>query len=112
MWLRSLQQYGRAATALAFVRLAVLTAALLFAGRTLRVSLRALKITILVVLAIALVIVLIGNTVFRGDRDIAYRFAAPDAPERKVQESKPILLASDDPRAITMNWQRSSSSRR
>ena len=57
---------------------------------------RILKIAILALLAVALLIVLIGNIVFRGDRDIAYRFAAPDAPECSAQDSKPIVLSSDE----------------
>jgi len=57
---------------------------------------RILKITILALLAVALLIVLIGNIVFRGDRDIAYRFAAPDAPECSAQDSKPIVLSSNE----------------
>ena len=46
--------------------------------------------------ALALVVIVVGNSIFRGDRDIAYRFAAPDAPECMAQESMPIALASED----------------
>ncbi|MGB9367597.1 MAG: hypothetical protein WCE79_16435 [Xanthobacteraceae bacterium] len=72
-----------------------LTAAALLATAFLRGSLTALKILLLVGVVIALVILVIGNTMFRGDRDIAYRFAAPDAPECMAQESMPIALSSE-----------------
>lgn len=89
MWMQSLRQTAR--------RIWVaLTAMALLAWACLRVSLATLKVLLLAGVALVLVILVIGNTFFRGDRDIAYRYAAPDAPECMAQESMPIALASDD----------------
>lgn len=77
------------------VRIAV-TAVPLFVWGLLRISSRALKIFLLAGFAIALTIIVIGNTLFRSDRDIAYRFAAPSAAECAAQENMPIALASED----------------
>ncbi len=89
MWLQSLRQFARRVWI-------ALTAVVLLALAFLRVSLSALKIALLVGVALALVVIVVGNSIFRGDRDIAYRFAAPDAPECMAQESMPIALSSED----------------
>ncbi|MEJ0076187.1 MAG: hypothetical protein WDO17_12185 [Alphaproteobacteria bacterium] len=89
MWVQSLRQYPRRVW-IALSAIALLVWALL------RASLSALKILVLAGLVIALAIMVIGNAFFRGDRDIAYRFAAPSAPECVAQENAPIALASDD----------------
>lgn len=89
MWVRSLHPHVRQ------ISRAFAAALALFRG-VVRVLLRILKITILAGLAIAVAIVVIGNTVFRGERDIAYRFAAPNAPQCNAQENMPVALSSDD----------------
>jgi hypothetical protein len=89
MWSQSLRQHPRR------IWIAV-TAVALLVWAALRVSLGALKIFLLAGLATTLLILVIGNTFFRGDRDVAYRFAAPNEPECAAQESMPIALASDD----------------
>src|SRR4051794_41002506 len=90
MWVQPLRQHAR--------RLwSALTAIALLIGALLRACLSVLKIAAVAGLAVALAILVIGNTVFRGDRDIAYRFAAPDAPECLGQETVPVSLASQNP---------------
>jgi hypothetical protein len=89
MWIQALRQYPRRVWI-------ALTAVASLAWALLRVSLSALKILVLAGLVIALAIIAIGNSIFRGDRDIAYRFAAPSAPECMAQENMPIALSSDD----------------
>ncbi len=90
MWIQSLRQYARRVWS-------ALTAVVLLVWALLRVGLSALKITLLAGLLIAAAILVIGNTVFHSDRDTAYRFAAPDAPECQSQESNSITLSNDDP---------------
>lgn len=90
MWIQSLRQFARRVWF-------ALTAVASFMWALLRVSLTALKILLLAGIAVALVILVVGNTFFAADRDIAYRYAAPDAPECRAQESTPIALASDEP---------------
>jgi len=75
----------------------VVAAIALFVWALLRALPRVLKITVLSAFGVAVAILVIGNTVFRSDRDIAYRFAAPDAPECMAQEHSPIVLSSDTP---------------
>ena len=89
MWIQSVRQCARRVWV-------ALTAVASLGWACLRLLLSALKILLLVGLAIAAVILVIGNTVFQGDRDIAYRFAAPDAPECAAQNSMPIALASEE----------------
>ena len=90
MWVQSLRQYPRR------IWVAV-TAVALLAWAALRVCLSALKVLLLAGLVIAVLILVIGNAFFSGDRDIAYRFAAPEAPECRDQEIAPITLVSDKP---------------
>jgi hypothetical protein len=78
----------------------VVVAAFLFLRRSLTLSLRLVKYTTLIILGIGATILVVGNTAFRGDRDIAYRFSAPNAPAcagPDGQEPKAISLADDDP---------------
>jgi len=89
MWVESLRAYaGRAWSALTnFASLAC---------EAIRILLRTLKIAVVGALIIAVLILFVGNTLFRGERDIAHRFAAPNAPQCKAQESMPIALSSED----------------
>lgn len=89
MWVESLRAYaGRAWSALTnFASLA---------WEAIRILLRTLKIAVVGALIIAVLILFVGNTLFRGERDIAHRFAAPNAPQCKAQESMPIALSSED----------------